>query len=847
MSSDNIKEYGLFIEEEAGKKPKRILKKKLASSDFGKTFTHKIYLDFIPDGVPKAEYGEIAVKVGEQIPINKPPTVQTTSNVVVKPSEVVKILATIIDPEKQPLTVKWELTGGTTDFKEGNEGDSYWIEFTAPAEDSDFSFRVTATDDKGAVAYGNVTVKVRKEPIPEPEPKPQVKLGQIGDTHGDQEGVTLLKTREKCDIVIHTGDVTDTESDDDGYINAVNQAGYKYGEDLLNCQGNHSSQEEGGEGAQEDMENAFPLLKQTNWLQFLVKGNVAIIINNTQISGYSQLDSIASKHVMDSLEKVKQLRAEGKIDWVVFAQHKPLYTLQGGHDPEYNFRYNHHKAMDDAGVDFFFDGHVHNVQRTFPIMFGGDGTNVPPIVNSKKIGDAHDTSVIPHGIICIVNGSSTKSHSLSENSNSWTPFATDDTNSYSILEFNGKKCTGKIVDISSGSVQHEFKVAKEEDTSPSPAVPVIKPDTLSGKYGEIITVDGSSSQNTTSYSWSVSTGLSLQGPAMNPTAQIILGTTDGNVTLTVTNAEGKPSTISKPVYVQTTPPPNGDETDSYGLKWMVAKGQQSIIEMSRDEADDDRWSGNVTGLAEGFEATFIGKSIGTSSGSHFAMKMFGGNHSKGDWKNQRWYDLGIRSDGTIQLQWEGPHPDNHDFTLPDTKQFIKKLSKELEGNWIGLKWSTLKLSGENGSPSNGGVRVRMWVDEDPIDVATGKPKNNWKLACDFVDGVDATVIDPQSFSAPDEQDCEVRRSNTEQHDVFGDGKIYNDAQDGTPALHVRALASPAEARTIEGKIVRVALSEGHSKPKEKVVKVPKSEGHKIKKEGNKKERFEGKKYKKYSA
>lgn len=828
--SSNIKQYDLFIEESEGKKPKRILRKKLSSGDFGKEFTHKLYLDFVSDGVPKEAYGEVKVKVGDVIPVNKPPVVSTTSIITVKPSEPVKILATISDPENQPLTVKWESTGSTVDFKEGNEGNSYWIEFTAPAEDAEFSFRVTATDDKGAVAYGNVTVKVRKEP--EPEPKPQIKLGQIGDTHGEQEGVVLLKTREKCDIVIHTGDVTDTESDDDGYINAVNQAGYKYGEDVLNAQGNHESQEEGGEGAQEDMENAFPSLKQSNWLQFLVKGNVAVIINNTQISGYSQLDSIASKHVMDSLEKVKQLRAEGKIDWVVFAQHKPLYTLQGGHDPEYNFRYNHHSKMDEAGVDFFFDGHVHNVQRTVPIMFGGDGTNVPPIINSKMKGDAHDTSQIPHGIICVVNGSSTKSHSLSENSNAWTPFATDDTNSYCVLEFNGKNCTGKIIDIDSGSVQHTFKVTKETG-EPEPEKPVIVVNAPTRVQPSATgTIDASRSIADSIVMMSRE-GLPLTsvGQWINTFIAPNVDNTDLEFTL---NATRGVETLQKYVTVHVQKDvPDGEEIDTYGLKWLVAKGQQSIIEMSRDEADDDRWSGNVTGLALGYEATFIGKSIGTSSGSHFAMKCFGGNHSKGDWQNQRWYDLGIRSDGTIQLQWEGPHPSNHDFTLPDIKQFIKKLSKGLEGNWIGLKWCILKANGQaNGSPSNGGVRVRMWVDEDPIDVATGKPKNNWKLAFDFIDGVDVNVIDPQTFSAPDEQDCEVRRSNTEQHDVFGDGKIYEKAQDGTPALHVRALASQAEARTIEGKILKVALSEGHRQQK---------------KTSKKEEYSKSKKYKKHSA
>jgi hypothetical protein len=204
-----------------------------------------------------------------------------------------------------------------------------------------------------------------------------------------------------------------------------------------------------------------------------------------------------------------------------------------------------------------------------------------------------------------------------------------------------------------------------------------------------------------------------------------------------------------------------------GIKWLVAKGAISMIKQSRDKPTDDRWSGNVKGLVMGYEQTRSAKSIGTSGDAHFASKLMGGNHSGGNASSQRWYDLGIRQDGTIQLQWEGPHPKNHSFTLPESKQFIKKLSKALEGNWIGLKWCCQKLK-TDGSPSNGGIRCRMWIDEDPIG-QDGKPKNNWKLAFDFIDGVDVKVINPQDYQSPDECDIEVRRSDTKSHEVYGNG------------------------------------------------------------------------------
>ena len=209
--------------------------------------------------------------------------------------------------------------------------------------------------------------------------------------------------------------------------------------------------------------------------------------------------------------------------------------------------------------------------------------------------------------------------------------------------------------------------------------------------------------------------------------------------------------------------PGTGEIDPNGLKWLVGKGKQTVIAQSRDEATDDRWSGNVTGLMNGFEATFIGKSIGTSGDAHFAMKQFSGNHSGSGADKNAWYDTGLRQDGTIQLQTEFPHPSNHDFELSDSEQFIKKISKNLEGNWLGLKWCVMLV--KPGGTRKDGIRCRMWVDEDPLDV-NGKPKNGWKLVYDFIDTGQVIPADKQLV---DEQDMEVRRSDTKNHEVFQGG------------------------------------------------------------------------------
>jgi hypothetical protein len=227
-----------------------------------------------------------------------------------------------------------------------------------------------------------------------------------------------------------------------------------------------------------------------------------------------------------------------------------------------------------------------------------------------------------------------------------------------------------------------------------------------------------------------------------------------------------------PVEPPPEPPGEGEFKfkDEFGITW-ISDGQQTTIAQSRDEADDDRWSDNVEGCEIGFEATMIAKSVG--SADHFAMKQGGSNHSKGDWKSERWLDTGWRSNGDLQLQYEGPHPSNHDFELDDAHCFIRNLGFELVDHWLGVKWRQDKLAGAEGSPANGGVRWRMWIDRNVSE--DGTPSGKWELVYDFIDGKDVNVIEPQDYVMKGTMDAEVRRSGTKDHEVLGGG------------LHVRTL------------------------------------------------------------
>jgi predicted phosphodiesterase len=664
-----IKKFTLFLND--GGKDKKIYTKKLSESDLGKEFPFNVLLDFVPDGVDRQQFQTFTVKVGDAPPpVNQKPVINVKPNFSVLVNTPLTIAATITDVDGTIASIEWKQTSQpTVDFSVSTDKQS--ITFTTLADPTTYEFEVTATDDKGETSSAKVSVKATAEPEPEPE---AFRVGHIGDLHGEHKGFELLKTREKCDFILCSGDVTDTETDDDNYIQTTQNLGLSYGVDFANSQGNHESSEEGGEGAQEDLENAFPALKANKWLQFYHVKNVVFIINNTQISGYSQADSIASKHVMDSLTKAKQLVDSGAADWIFMMQHKPMYIIQNsGHDADYNFRYVHHPAIDAAGADIWVSGHVHIEQRTLPLQFGGPGTNVPPIVNTKMKNGAHDFSQVPHGIICAQNGSSTKSHSLKEDSNPWTAYAADDGDAYTVFEIRGKNLTGKFIDIDTGAVRHEFKVTKE-GAGPEPCPPGQHRDPVTGECVPDVE------------------------PPECPAGQHW-------------------DDVLKKCVPDVQP---GDEFDEHGTK-LLAKttGKKVALEVGSNHENGQRYNVNHQFL------NYMGLGYFKTSPNQnkLSNKLDGPNHGSCKQLPQCvWMDTEVNLDTSrAALGAEYPHPDNHDAPAPSAKN----LNIDTRDKWVG--WGVI-----NWTTAEGWRRHQLYFSPDPFN-ADGTPKNNFTLMMDETD------------------------------------------------------------------------------------------------------------------
>jgi hypothetical protein len=220
----------------------------------------------------------------------------------------------------------------------------------------------------------------------------------------------------------------------------------------------------------------------------------------------------------------------------------------------------------------------------------------------------------------------------------------------------------------------------------------------------------------------------------------------------------------------TTPPPTtGGQIDSNGIKWLLATGQQSVIPNSRyDKSGDEndfRWSEVYPNLRDnGFEVTAYGIFETTNGDAHFALKHWGGNHS-GDCQYSEggscccWYDTGIRENGAVQLQIERPHPSNDDFSATT---FMSNIGVGMSNNTIGLKWIIYPIQ-EGGDVDRGGVKLKMYVDTSGFSAS--KPQNQWRLVYDITD----TGQILGDYPAPEEQEIEVRNSDTNDTVMYGGG------------------------------------------------------------------------------
>lgn len=70
--------------------------------------------------------------------------------------------------------------------------------------------------------------------------------------------------------------------------------------------------------------------------------------------------------IKQDLQKISQDRS---INWIVVYYHEPMYTSETKHEGLESFRDVYHNLFEKYNVDLVLQGHVHNYQRTHPLIY----------------------------------------------------------------------------------------------------------------------------------------------------------------------------------------------------------------------------------------------------------------------------------------------------------------------------------------------------------------------------------------------------------------------------------------------------------------------------------------------
>jgi predicted phosphodiesterase len=195
--------------------------------------------------------------------------------------------------------------------------------------------------------------------------------------------------------------------------------------------------------------------------QAFTYGNARIIVMDTDHFSYS----VGSNQYNFVISQLQQASQNSAIRWIIVYFHKEMYTspntcgagnCENTNSEISNLRNIYHPKFDQYGVDMVFMGHVHNYQRTFPIMYDS-GSPSSPTVTSTASQDYDD----PAGAIFVLVGTGgVNFHGLSGKA-SWVKYQQDDRFGAVDLsiENNGYTLAGRYY-TNDGVKRDVFKITK---------------------------------------------------------------------------------------------------------------------------------------------------------------------------------------------------------------------------------------------------------------------------------------------------------------------------------------------------------------------------------------------------
>ncbi len=206
-----------------------------------------------------------------------------------------------------------------------------------------------------------------------------VAAGDWGCDHEAIHTFSMMKSMEP-ELYLGLGDYS-YEKTMDCWLDIIKSAGKAFKISL----GNHDTE---GKLLQAYMDE-FELEKQYYSFNYL---NTHFIALSTELDESEQVKQV--EFVRNDLLKTT---SNPNIDWTIIFFHRPFYSASASDFTSMTKTY--HPIFEEFGVDLVLQGHSHNYQRTYPLLFNED-RHSKPIISDKEQSQYND----PKGVIFVVAG-----------------------------------------------------------------------------------------------------------------------------------------------------------------------------------------------------------------------------------------------------------------------------------------------------------------------------------------------------------------------------------------------------------------------------------------------------------
>jgi hypothetical protein len=197
--------------------------------------------------------------------------------------------------------------------------------------------------------------------------------------------------------------------------------------------------------------------QQGGWHYSFNKNHVHFVAINTE--GDYGPSSSQYKFIDQDLQAAS---TNADIDWIVVFLHEPMYTSPSHHDPLTSLRDAYHPLFDKYGVDLVLQGHNHNYQRSFPIMYNTQDPAEPIAFTENNNGVFTD----PPGQIYAEVGTAGKSKYSLEGKSQFIAEQFDTDVGFLNVAFPNDKTMNAAFYDNDGNVKDKFTIQKTGSNKP---------------------------------------------------------------------------------------------------------------------------------------------------------------------------------------------------------------------------------------------------------------------------------------------------------------------------------------------------------------------------------------------